>query len=326
LDHQRAISGFWTTVEVNKAIEKGYKILYIYEVWNFDNSSTDLWKGYIRKFLKIKLESSKFDCSEEEYRQKARNLNIELDQLSYNPGLRFIAKICLNSLWGKFGQNPAVKHCEYIDNEADFYRVVLNDKIQSLSLSFLNDKMVYANYEIKDEFISVSYNTNIYVACFTTSWARLRLYNMLEQLDRNVCYLDTDSIVYIENDKTKEIVNKYMGDSLGEWTDELNGKYMNFWCCAQAKDYGYITNDDKHIGKVKGFRVNAETENKMTNEKRIELIKGVINTVDIYYDQFVIKNCEIFTKHMVKQWGFKFDKRRIIKISEHEIDTLPFGY
>jgi len=31
---------------------------------------------------------------------------------------------------------------------------------------------------------------------------------------------------------------------------------MDDWCCAQAKDYGYILNNGKHAGKVKGFRVN----------------------------------------------------------------------
>ena len=132
---ERAITGLWTTTEMEKALEKGYKIDRIYEVWHFEQSRTDLWKGYIRKFLKIKLESSKFACSEEEYRQKARKFNIELCDLKVNPGLRFIAKICLNSLW-VFGQNPKVKHSEYIDNERDFYRVILNDKIEQISLSF----------------------------------------------------------------------------------------------------------------------------------------------------------------------------------------------
>jgi len=36
-------------------------------------------------------------------------------------------------LWGKFGQNPKVKHSEYIDNERDFYRVILDDKIEQIS-------------------------------------------------------------------------------------------------------------------------------------------------------------------------------------------------
>jgi len=102
---------------MEKAREKGYKIVRIYDVWDFEQSSTDLWKGYIRKFLKITLETSKFLCNEEEYRAKPRKFGIELGELKENTGLRFIAKICLNSLWGKFGKNPKVKHSEYIDNE-----------------------------------------------------------------------------------------------------------------------------------------------------------------------------------------------------------------
>jgi len=135
-DSARAITGFWTTAEMEKALEKGYRIDQIYEVWHFENSSTELWKEYVRKFLKIKLENSKFTCSEEQYRQKARRFGIELDKLEENPGLRFIAMICLNSLWGKFGQSPKVKHSEYIDNERYFYRVILNDNIEQTSLSF----------------------------------------------------------------------------------------------------------------------------------------------------------------------------------------------
>ena len=72
--------------------------------------------------------------------------------------------------------------------------------------------------------------------------------------------------------------------------------------------------------------MNAETEEKMTNEQRVQLIKGAVNNVDINYNRFDITNCEIFTKHMVKQWAFKFDKRMIRTISENEIDTLPYGY
>ena len=219
-----------------------------------------------------------------------------------------------------------MKHTEYIDNEADFYRVILDDKIENISLCFLNDNMVYASYENKDEFVRVSFNANIFIACFTSSSARLRLYDMLEKLDRNVCYCDTDSIVYIENDETKSIVNSCIGDGLGEWTDELGGNHMDFWCCAQAKDYGYILNNGKQAGKVKGFRVTAETEEKMTNEQRIQLIKGAIDHVDINYSQFNIKMCEIITKSMVKQWAFKFDKRMIRQVSDNEINSLPYGF
>jgi len=180
--------------------------------------------------------------------------------LKENPGLRHIAKICLNLLWGKFGQIPKMKHSEYMDNERDFYKIILNDKIEQISLSFWNDNMVYANYKTKNEFLKVNYNINIYIACFTSSWARLTLYNMLEKLDKNVCYCDTDSIVYIENEQTKKIVDKYVRDGLRNWTDELEGNHIKFWCAAHAKDYGYILNNRNPKGKVKGFKVTGETE------------------------------------------------------------------
>ena len=325
-DDERMMTGFWTTIELEKAIEKGYQIIDLYEVWHFEHTSTELFKGYIRKFMKIKFETSPFTCSEAEYRAKARQFGIELGELKENPGLRFIAKICLNSLWGKFGQNPKLKHKEYIDNEKDFYNVILNDKIESISLSFLNDSIVYACYETKDEFLKLSFDTNIYIACFTASHARLRLYNMMEQLDEKVCYCDTDSLVYIEDETAHEIVRTHIGDGLGEWTDELGGNSIMYWCCAQAKDYGYILDDGKASGKVKGFRCNAETEERMTNEQRIQLITGAIDHVDINYNQFTIRNSAITTKHMTKQWAFKFDKRRIIVVSDEIIDTQPYGY
>ena len=64
----------------------------------------------------------------------------------------------------------------------------------------------------------------------------------------------------------------------------------------------------------------------MTNEQRINLIKGISSQVDIHYDPFTIKNNKIFTKHLVKHWSFKFDKRIIKYINEYEIDTIPYGF
>jgi len=327
-DDERAITGFWTTVEIKKALEKDYKIMDIYEVQHFEKKSTDLWRNYIKKFMKIKLETSPFSCSEEEYRNKAKLLEIELGELKPNPGLRFIAKICLNSLWGKFGQNSKITRREYIDNISKFYEIVLNKNIENLSVAFIEgqNELIYVTYQEKDECIKASYNTNIYVACFTTSHARLRLYDMMDKLNQNVCYCDTDSIVYIENENTKQIVAPYLGDSLGQWTDELNGGHITYWNCAQPKDYGYILNNGDVKGKCKGFRVNAETEEKMTFEERTRLINGEVNSVNINYNQFVIKNTEIFTKQMIKQWNFKFDKRIVVRVDENHIDSVPYGF
>jgi hypothetical protein len=69
------------------------------------------------------------NCPEEEYRNEARQLGIELVELKPNLGLRFIAQICSHSLWGKFGQNTKVTRREYIGDIREVHELVLNKRI-----------------------------------------------------------------------------------------------------------------------------------------------------------------------------------------------------
>ena len=55
---ERAFTGTWCTNEVVLALKKAYRIIEIYEVWNFDKTSDTLFKGYVRNFMKLKMESS----------------------------------------------------------------------------------------------------------------------------------------------------------------------------------------------------------------------------------------------------------------------------
>ena len=48
--------------------------------------------------------------------------------------------------------------------------------------------MVQMSYTYKDQVVDNSYNTNIFVACFTASSARLMLYDKLDYLDKQVLY------------------------------------------------------------------------------------------------------------------------------------------
>jgi len=76
---ERAITGLWTTAEMEKAQEKGYKIVKIYDVWHFQQSSTELWKEYIRKFLKIKLETSSLHVVKKSTDERHESLVLSLE-------------------------------------------------------------------------------------------------------------------------------------------------------------------------------------------------------------------------------------------------------
>jgi len=114
---------------MKEAIRHGYTVTELYRAWHWNDErwSSELFAGYIRLFMKIKIESSEFPAGivTDEEKQKwvegykrspsfylsfipdlylFRNLNIEIvpSKVVPNPGLRFISKLLLNSLWVVF--------------------------------------------------------------------------------------------------------------------------------------------------------------------------------------------------------------------------------
>ena len=82
--------------------------------FNKETGECGLFAAYVNIFLKIKQEASGWPewVKTDEDRPKyiadyAENEGIELnpESISKNPALRSIAKLILNSFWGKFGQN-----------------------------------------------------------------------------------------------------------------------------------------------------------------------------------------------------------------------------
>jgi len=104
-DDERAINGTWVSIELMKALQKGYRVVRMDQVWHFPDRSDELFRLYIDKFLKIKQESSGFPswCTTEEDKQRyiteyRENEGITLDyhKIVKNPGLRALAKLMLN--------------------------------------------------------------------------------------------------------------------------------------------------------------------------------------------------------------------------------------
>ena len=114
---QRALTGTWCTSEILMAIKKGYKVLKIYEVYHFpettqydaESGSGGLFAGYINTFLKIKQESSDWpkecttDRKKKEYVEEYKlreHISLDAEAIKANPALRTITKSLLTNLWG----------------------------------------------------------------------------------------------------------------------------------------------------------------------------------------------------------------------------------
>ena len=65
---ERMLVGTWCTPEIHKAIEMGYELIDIHEVWDFEKGEGGLFAEYVDTWLKIKTEASGWpgDCKTEE--------------------------------------------------------------------------------------------------------------------------------------------------------------------------------------------------------------------------------------------------------------------
>ena len=332
-DEERMFVGTWCTNELNVAIEKGYEIQKIFEVWNFENRSNDLFKGYVKKFIKIKMESSELKTGEgctyksvDEYRKVVKSkLGIQLGEIKFNPGMRAISKLCLNSLWGKFGQRNNMKKSEYVVKPCEFYKILLDEKIDNLNIHFINKEMVEMTYDLKDQFVDNNNNTNIFIAAFTTSHARMMLYSVLDKLDNNVLGFDTDSCWYVEKEGGPTIKS---GDNLGDLTDELGGHYIEKWCGTGPKSYSYYTSNGKAVCKVKGFTLNYENSQYINQQTMRQIIEGQKKRITTVNEQMITRDSktkEVKNMYQEKDFTMCYNKRVMVK-TESGIDTFPYGF
>lgn len=100
------LSGTWCSIQIHKALQLGYQMIQMVEVWIFSQKPSTLFRGYIDTFLKIKQEASGWPdwCDAEEKKQQyipdyqtKEGITLDYDNIKKNPGLRSLAKLMLNS-------------------------------------------------------------------------------------------------------------------------------------------------------------------------------------------------------------------------------------
>ena len=142
-DQQRQLRGTWCTPEIEEAKKRGYKLQRIHEVWHFENTKKGLFKDYVNTWLQIKQESAGWPrwCEtreqKQEYVRKYRQKEgITLENVAKNPGRKQVAKLMLNSFWGKFGERTNKSKVLQVKHPHELYNVLTDsaNHVQSLRL------------------------------------------------------------------------------------------------------------------------------------------------------------------------------------------------
>ena len=340
---ERCLVGTWPTPELEEAINRGYVIQHMYEVWHFPRKSNQLFSSYVNTFLKIKQEASgwpewagddadKRERYVQDYLEK-EGIQLDPDKIQKNPGRRSLAKMMLNSFWGKYGQQGNKSQVKAISSPDRLYNLLNDDTRELQTLRIMNDEMIEVVYRHVQDEDPVQVNINIFVACFATCWARRKLYQEgLSQLHpEQVLYFDTDSIIFSQRPGDPTLPT---GDYLGEFTTELKpGDHIVEFTAAGPKNYGYRTKDGKVECKVRGFTLNARGQSQLN----FDLLKAnVIDEVTVpleeprvipVHNPLKIKR-DASTKTLetvkeTKRYRVVFDKR---VVDPDTFQSYPYGY
>lgn len=117
MDEEKALTGMWVLHEVRLDVEKRYRILEIYEVYEYQvtkyNPATgkgDVSATYINTFLKLKAGASGYPgwvrspADQERYVVSfwtSEGIRLDKEPIKANAAKRGLGKLCLNSVWGK---------------------------------------------------------------------------------------------------------------------------------------------------------------------------------------------------------------------------------
>ena len=178
-------------------------------------------------------------------------LHLLRSQYSRTDPMNLIAKILLNSLYGRFGMDDNFLEVNIIHKDfyADFENKFLDNIIQTQELG--DYKLVTYRVVNKIESNNETHNVSIGIASAITAYSRIHMSQFKNNPKINLYYTDTDSI-YTDSDIDESFIS-----------DTILGKLKIEHVCKKAiflspKVYCLETIDKEFIYKVKGLKHEIE--------------------------------------------------------------------
>jgi hypothetical protein len=134
---------------------------------------------------------------EEFLKELQHRFGIELkeEDVTYNRAMQLIAKLTMNSFYGKFGQRNDRMQTAFIDNIGDLNKLLDNKTLEISTMNLINNKIVVCSYRrtstVDNEELSFQ---NAFIASIVTANARCLLYKNMAHLQERLLYVDTGKI------------------------------------------------------------------------------------------------------------------------------------
>ncbi|KAK6171709.1 hypothetical protein SNE40_018147 [Patella caerulea] len=261
--------------------------------------------------------------------EQHENITLDANKISKNPGLRYVSKTALNSLWGKFAERSDTRIQSVITHDPTVFYDYLYDGTKVVrNIEILSEEMVLVQYTDRQDLVANAPHVNVPIGAFTAAYGRMKLYEYLDKLNHRVLYFDTDSIIFTETDNDTPIAT---GNYLGQFTSETSpGCRILEYVATAPKSYALKIENEKtreisYTIKSKGITFNHDVSQRIEFQTFVELVHDHCRKVKVTYPK-AFHRSKVFVvsmKEKSKTLSFNYDKRVEIRDS---YDTKAYGF
>jgi hypothetical protein len=294
--------GTWEDMLFSQEMYNAMKVGYTFEVlWGYTFKSENVFKDYVNFLYNLRLQYPKSDP------------------------MNFIAKILLNSLYGRFGMDDNFEDINVIHK--DFYGDFENKFIGQITEKIEVDDYIIVFSKASEELIEDKgeHNVSVSIAAAITAYSRIHMSQFKNNPDINLYYTDTDSI-YTDSKLDESLISN---NRLGLLKLE---NIVDKAIFLAPKLYCLLLESGQFIHKVKGLNQEIEIEFKDFEKLLIKdsfitksqskwfrsLSESKINILDQLYSIKVSNNKRrlIYNKNnkLIGTKAYKIDKSKDIKV------------
>jgi DNA polymerase type B, organellar and viral len=244
--------------------------------------------------------------------------------------MNLIAKLLMNSLYGKFGMNTEKTKVEIYNTDKSEELAVLNNTLEVWGEA-VSDHITIGNHIVivrknlsivkynEDEDLFYGSDINVGIASMITAGARMHMTQFKNRSDYNLYYTDTDSVVV-----DRPLQQDMVGDSLGQLKLEHEIEKAVF---IAPKVYGFLTENNKQILKVKG--VKSEVLQSRIDLKDLTALLVKDSSMELTQDKWMKKAIEGNITIQEAAYNLKataFKRAPIYNINGVFVNTRPYNF
>lgn len=292
-----------------------------------------LLQDYVNMWLAIKQQCSSYppgvvteqekDAYIEDY-LKVQGIRLDKEAICHNPGLRLVAKLFLNTSWGKFSQRLALPNTVFLKTKLELARLMNDPTKEIIDAHLINEDLIAVDLKCKDDFLENPRFQCDVLGVMTTSYARLKLYEAMEKLGTRLLYTDTDSVIFMEKPGDLQLDT---GPYLGCLQDEVkDGNHITRFCASAPKSYCLKFSDGAESVRTKGITLNYINSQIFTFESVRRVILGHLRQLETaMQEEFrrVKHRGLVYKRPYKKTFQMTFYKRVVVPGKNY---SVPYGY